>query len=96
MARLARRGKRIGYGLFAVAIFTFLFGTIVGLTPTIATIVTASLGIGSIILVPVIIIGYGVRGAERDERLGRDPGRGALRGPRAPTAGTSNDAKDQL
>lgn len=84
LASWARAGKRIGYGLFAVAIVTFFTGTIIGVTPAIATIVTTSLAAGSIILVPVIILGYGVRGAERDERIGRAPGRGALRGSHAP------------
>ncbi len=82
MASLARTGQRLGYGLFAVAIVVFFAGTVTGITPLVATVVTANLVAGSVVLVPTIILAYGVRGAERDERAGRPPGRGALRGPR--------------
>lgn len=85
MARLARTAKRIGYGLFALAVVLFVAGAATRFTPAITTGVTTGLVAGSIVLVPAIILGYGVRGAERDERIGRAPGRGAFRGPAAPS-----------
>jgi hypothetical protein len=68
IARINQAASRVGYLLFGVAIVVFAVGAAGRFTPTIVAIVVAGLAVGSILLVPTIIIGYGVRAAERDDR----------------------------
>jgi ABC-type Na+ efflux pump permease subunit len=68
MARIARAGKRLGYSLFAVAIVAFVVGAATRFTPPLVTVVVASLAVGSVFLAPAIIVGYGVRAADREDR----------------------------
>lgn len=63
-------GKRIGYGLFLVAVVLFVIGFVVGFRPSIVTPIVAAMVIGSIILLPAIVFGYGVKAADREERGG--------------------------
>jgi hypothetical protein len=70
-ARIARQvvvGKRVGYGLFGLAIVVFLVGFVVGYTEAMTTVIAFSLIVGSLVLAPAIVFGYGVRSAEREER----------------------------
>ncbi|MEO5723491.1 MAG: hypothetical protein ABIQ39_16910 [Ilumatobacteraceae bacterium] len=60
--------NRIGYLLFAVAIATFVIGFALGFNGAVATIVLVSMVVGSILLAPAIVLGYGVKAAERDDR----------------------------
>lgn len=60
--------NRVGYLFFAVAIVAFVLAFAFGFTNTMATIVIASLVIGSILLAPAIVLGYAVKAAERDDR----------------------------
>lgn len=69
-AQLAASGKRIGYTLFLVAIVAFVAGAVAGFSAIYVTIVVACLGVGSLLLAPAIVIGYGVRAAEREDRAG--------------------------
>jgi len=68
MARLARTGKRVGYSLWLVAIVTFTVGMLSTLRPAMTTIIVGSLAVGSALLAPAIVIAYGVRAADREER----------------------------
>ena len=68
MARLARAGKRLGYGLFTLAVVLFAVGATSRFTPAIVDGVVTSLAVGSVALIPAIIIGYGVRAADREDR----------------------------
>ena len=61
-------GKRIGYLLFLVAIVLFFVGLVVDFTGGIATAIIVCLVVGSIVLLPAIILGYAVRTAEREDR----------------------------
>ena len=64
-------GKRVGYGLFAyasVAFFVALFGP--GFGGFLGTSIIVALLVGSVILIPAIVFGYGVKAAEREERGG--------------------------
>lgn len=83
-ARIARWvviGKRVGYSVLAYAVVAFIVGYAIGFSgPLVATIVVA-LVVSSVVLVPAIIFGYGVRAAEREEREARQ--RRATRGDRA-------------
>ena len=68
IARLVAAGKRVGYGLFAVAVVLFAVGLVAGYTSTITTAIVACLLVGSAVLAPAIVFGYGVRAAEREDR----------------------------
>lgn len=75
-ARIARAvtvGQRVGYGLFAVSAVLFFVALLVGPTTALANAVVACLVIGSLILAPAIIFGYGVKAADRADR-GLDSG----------------------
>ena len=67
IAGLVSLGKRVGYGLYAVAIVLFAVGLIGRYTSTITTAIVACLVVGSIVLAPAIVFGYGVRAAERED-----------------------------
>lgn len=72
IALLSAWGKRIGYGLFGVAILAFVWGWILGYSDTITWIVGASILVGSVFLAPAIVFAYGVKAADREDReLGR-------------------------
>jgi hypothetical protein len=66
--RWAAIGLRAGYGAYAVAMAAFAFGAVTGFSPTVVAIVVAALAAGSVVLAPAIVIGYGVRAADREDR----------------------------
>jgi len=70
MSRLAKLGKRIGYSCLLAAMVAFALGAVVGFTPTGVTVVVVTLASGSAVLLPAIIVAYGVQAAEREERGG--------------------------
>jgi ABC-type Na+ efflux pump permease subunit len=76
MDRLARSGKRVGYALLGVALAVFVVGAATSFTPVVVSVVVGSLAVGSVFLLPAIVVGYGVRAAERDDR---DGGAGRVR-----------------
>lgn len=61
-------GQRVGYLLFAAAIVLFFVGFIARFTNALTSVILACLVIGSIVLAPAIVLGYGVKAAEREER----------------------------
>jgi hypothetical protein len=68
IARLVALGKRVGYGLYLVAIVGFGLGFVVGFDGVVGTAVIWCLVVGSIVLAPAIVFGYAVKAAERDDR----------------------------
>ncbi len=68
IGRLVALGQRIGYALWLVAIVAFVVGAATRFRPVIVTVVVASLAAGSVLLAPSIVISYGVRAAEREDR----------------------------
>jgi hypothetical protein len=68
--RLVRLGKRVGYGLYAVASVAFVAGFRVGFGGWVAAAVTVGLFGGSALLAPAIVFGYAVRAADRADREG--------------------------
>ncbi len=61
-----------GYGLYGVAIVGFFLGLATGFGGAVGTTVIVCLVVGSIVLAPAIVFGYGVKAAEREDReLGR-------------------------
>ncbi len=61
-------GQRLGYSLWLVAIAVFVIGAITGFRPAMVTIVIGCLAAGSALLAPSIVISYGVRAADREDR----------------------------
>ncbi len=68
LARLARTGRRAGYSLYGVSLLAFATGFATGFTSAPATIAAVTLVAGSVLLLPAIIIGYGVSAADRADR----------------------------
>ena len=68
LARLARSGRRLGYSLYGVSLAAFVAGFLIGFTTAPATIAAVTLVAGSLLLLPSIIIGYGVSAADRADR----------------------------
>ena len=68
LARLARSGRRAGYSLYGVSLAAFVAGFVTGFTTAPATIAAVTLVVGSLLLLPSIIIGYGVSAADRADR----------------------------
>ena len=68
--RVAAAARRIGWGLWGVAVIAFTAGLLTDLPSVLVTVVIASLVAGSILLLPAIVIGFGVDAADRDERGG--------------------------
>jgi hypothetical protein len=60
--------QRVGYGLWLVAIVVFVFGAATEFRPVMVPIVIGCLLAGSVLLAPAIVIGYGVKAADRADR----------------------------
>jgi hypothetical protein len=73
MARLAEIGQRVGYGLFGVAIVLFAAAMVADLPTALVTGVVVALVLGSLVLAPAIVVGYGVRAADREDRERIEP-----------------------
>ena len=68
MGRLSGAGKRIGYSLWLAAIVAFVVGMATSFGPVVTAVVIGSLAAGSALLAPSIVIAYGVRAADREDR----------------------------
>lgn len=68
VARYTLLANRIGYLFFALAIATFVIGFAVSFNAAVSGIVLGSLVIGSILLAPAIVLGHGLKAAEREDR----------------------------
>ena len=68
LARWSATGRRAGYGLYGLSLAAFAVGLATGFTTAPATIATVALLVGSVFLAPSIIVGYGVRAADRADR----------------------------
>jgi hypothetical protein len=66
--RLVDLGQRVGYGIFGLSIVLFAYGLAVDLTDGLVTAIIACLVVGSIVLAPAIVFGYGVKAANREDR----------------------------
>ncbi len=63
-------GQRVGYGLYGLAIVVFVSGFVTTFADWMVTVTVAALVVGSIVLAPAIVFGYGVKAAEREDRGG--------------------------
>jgi len=62
------RGQRVGYALFGLACVAFVIGFVVGFRGWLVTAIVTALVVGSLILAPAIVFGYGVKAADRADR----------------------------
>jgi hypothetical protein len=67
IARWAARGRQAGYGLLGMAVVVFAVGAAAGFTPGLVSAVVAAMALGSLLLAPAIIVGYGVKAAARED-----------------------------
>jgi len=65
--RIANTAKRMGYVLFLVSMVLFFVALATGFSGAMATAATVALVAGCVVLAPAILLGYAVKGAERDE-----------------------------
>jgi len=68
VARWTLLANRIGYLCFAVAVAVFVVGFALGFRGALVAVVVVSLVVGSLLLAPSIVLGYGIKAAERDDR----------------------------
>lgn len=68
VARLAALARRAGWSFFGLAVAAFAAGLVIGLSGLVVVVVIGSLAVGSALLLPAIIVGFGVTAAERDDR----------------------------
>ncbi|MGH9009306.1 MAG: hypothetical protein ACRDYF_05585 [Acidimicrobiia bacterium] len=68
VARLAATARRAGWALFGLAVVAFAAGLVIGLSALVMVIVVGSLALGSALLLPAIVVGFGVTAAEREDR----------------------------
>jgi hypothetical protein len=70
-ARIARwvgLAKRVGYGLLLLAVVAFVVAAIAGFPSAVVTVTIVAL-VGACVVLPVpIVLGYGLRAAEREDR----------------------------
>lgn len=67
IAAMVKLAKRVGYGLWLVAIAVFAVGAATRFRPAMVTAVITCLAVGSVLLAPSIVISYGIRAAERED-----------------------------
>jgi hypothetical protein len=65
---LVKVGKRVGYGLYLVAVVLFFVALFTEIEDWMVTVIIWSLVVGSLVLAPAIVFGYGVKSAIRDDR----------------------------
>jgi hypothetical protein len=68
VARFAAMARLAGWSLFGLAVVAFVIGLVTGLTGVVVVIVIGSIALGSTLLLPAIIVGFGVTAAEREDR----------------------------
>jgi hypothetical protein len=67
VARLAVLARRAGWSFFGLAVVAFAAGLVVGLSGVVVVLVVGSLALGSALLLPAIIVGFGVTAAEKED-----------------------------
>ena len=72
VARLVQLGQRAGYGCLLLSIVAFGVGAATGFPGYTVTVSVSGLVAACVVLPVPIVLGYGVRAAERDERRARE------------------------
>jgi len=66
--RLSRLGQSSGYGCYLIAVIAFFVGFATSYSTALVVVIVAGLAVGSLLLLPSIILGYAVKAAEREDR----------------------------
>ncbi|HEV3351312.1 MAG TPA: hypothetical protein VG076_00230 [Acidimicrobiales bacterium] len=66
--RASRLGQRAGYVCYLVAVVAFFVGFATSYSTALVAVIVGGLAVGSILLLPSIIVGYAVKAAEREDR----------------------------
>jgi sugar phosphate permease len=66
--RLCDLGQRVGYSCFALAVVLFVVAFIAQFPSWLVTVIIAAMVIGSLVLAPAIVFGYGVKAADAEDR----------------------------
>jgi len=67
-ARFAELGQRVGYGLYGLALGLFFLAMALDLPEGVVNVIVVALILGSVVLAPAIVVGYGVKAADREDR----------------------------
>ncbi len=68
IARWVGLAKRIGYGLLLLAVVGFVVAAIAGFPSSVVTVTVVALVAACVVLPVPIVLGYGLRAAEREDR----------------------------
>lgn len=68
IARWVAVGKRVGYGLLLLAVVAFVVAAIADFPSGIVTVTVVALIAACVVLPVPIVLGYGLRAAEREDR----------------------------
>ena len=63
-------GKRVGYTALLTAVVTFFIGLVAGFPTWTVDVIVVGLVVSIVVLPAPIVVGYGIRAAEREERGG--------------------------
>ena len=63
-------GKRVGYTALLIAIVVFFVGLVAGFPAWTVDVIVVALVVSIVVLPAPIVLGYGIRAAEREERGG--------------------------
>lgn len=73
--RIANTAKRVGYVLFLASMVLFFVALATDLPTGLTTAAAVALIAGCVVLAPAILLGYAVRGAEREDAERADTGK---------------------
>ena len=68
IARWVALGKRVGYGLLLLAVVSFVVAAVTGFPSGVVTVTVVALVAACVVLPAPIVLGYGLRAAEREDR----------------------------
>jgi hypothetical protein len=66
--RWCELGQRVGYSCFALAVVLFVVAFIAQFPSWLVTVIIAAMVLGSLVLAPAIVFGYGVKAADAEDR----------------------------
>ncbi len=66
--RFSDLGQRFGYSCFALAVVLFVVAFLAQFPSWMVTAIIASMVVGSLVLAPAIVLNYGVKAADADDK----------------------------
>ena len=65
---VGENAQSAGYGCYLIAVIAFFVGFATSYPTALVVVIVAGLAVGSLLLLPSIILGYAVKAAEREDR----------------------------